>query len=503
MSTVYDATTTTATVARGFVGQGSPGTSHLPSVVTRLRIVGDPATERFFEDLWEQDDRPRLDDSGSGELLDDVRRFIARFVAFPSQACLDAVTLWAAHAHLVLFGDNTPRLALLSPEPGSGKTRTLEILELLTPAPMFAFSASPAALFRSLAVAQRSLLFDEVDAIFGRHGGGDDGAEDLRALLNAGHRRGASIPRCVGATHEVRDFPVFAAVALAGLGDLPDTLMSRSIIIRMRRRLPSEVVEPFRHRQHADAGHALRERLAEWAEMVKFWVEDAWPEMPSGVTDRPADCWEPLLAVADAAGGHWPETARTACIELVQVAVSREASLGVKLLEDLRSIFGDEDVVSTEVVLERLNALEESPWGTFRGKPLDARGLARRLVQYGIGSAKVRIGTSTVRGYRRTDLWDTWQRYLAPNPMYAEQPEQPEQCRSDQMSSVPDAGTVPELAVHDVPGVPEQGSLVEHGTVPLSRDVPHVPHVPDFQGSEGDWPDDPGPDDSAFEDGEF
>jgi hypothetical protein len=156
-------------------------------------------------------------------LLADVETFIGRFVAFPSDAAGVAVTLWAAHAHLVKASENSPRLALLSPEPGSGKTRTLEVLELLTPTPLHALSASPAAVFRTLENEQTTLLMDEVDAIFSRRRGADDGAEDLRALLNAGHRKGATIPRCVGPRHEVRKFPVYAAVALAGLGDLPDT----------------------------------------------------------------------------------------------------------------------------------------------------------------------------------------------------------------------------------------------------------------------------------------
>ncbi|MER5862081.1 DUF3631 domain-containing protein [Kitasatospora sp. NPDC002040] len=72
--------------------------------------------------------------------------------------------------------------------------------------------------------------------------------------------------------------------------------MSRSIVIRMRRRAPNETVEPFRERINEPEGHVLRDRLADWAESVRELVDGAWPEMPDGVTDRPADVWEPLLA---------------------------------------------------------------------------------------------------------------------------------------------------------------------------------------------------------------
>jgi hypothetical protein len=353
-------------------------------------------------------------DDGAG-LLDDVRQFIARFVAFPDQHALNAVSLWAAHAHLVDKGESSPRLALLSPEPGSGKTRTLEILELLTPRSMAVLNASVAPIFRSIEAERPTLLMDEVDALFNRSAKSDDPAADLRALLNAGHRRGATIPRCVGPTHEVKRFPVYAAVALAGLGDLPDTLMSRSVIIRMRRRAPGERIDPFRHRVNSPDGLALQVRLAGWADAVADRVADAWPEMPTGVTDRPADVWEPLLAVADAAGDHWPGTARDACTALCAVAATREASLGVRLLADLRDVFGGADSLDTDTILGKLLALGEAPWADLRGKPLDPRGLARRLRQYGIASTKVWTNGKSLRGYKRDDLWDTWSRYLPPS----------------------------------------------------------------------------------------
>ena len=117
------------------------------------------------------------------ELLDTVHTFIKRFVAFPSPACIDIVTLWTAHAHMVEHFHTTPRLAMLSPEPESGKTRVLEILDLLTPRPMLVFSPSVAAIFRKLAREQITLLFDEVDTIFTKRGK-DDQNQDLQALLN-------------------------------------------------------------------------------------------------------------------------------------------------------------------------------------------------------------------------------------------------------------------------------------------------------------------------------
>lgn len=409
------------------------------------------------------------------ELLDDLRIFVGRFVAAPQPEALDAVVLWAAHAHMAGFFYTSPRLALLSPEPGSGKTRVLEVLYPVVARPMFSFSASPAAIFRKLAQEDHTLLFDEVDAIFTRKGK-DDGNEDLRALLNAGYRRGATIPRCVGPRHEVQEFGVFAPVALAGLGDLPDTVMTRSVIIRMRRRAPSERIEQFRMRIHEPQGTVLRDRLAVWAEAVGPQVGEAWPELPPGVVDRDAEIWEPLLAVADEAGGHWPDTARRACVALLKVAHDREVSLGVRLLADVRTVFGDQDAMATVDILEHLNSLDEAPWGDLYGKKMEPRALARMLSRYGVKSTSVKDGGRVLRGYRREVLWDAWERYLAPASADALPPLPPSQTAAhrvqDDVGPVADARAgAATVALPPLPAtVAEVADVAHRNGEPLPRD---------------------------------
>lgn len=407
-------------------------------------------------------------------VLDATRSFLNRFCAFPGAAELNAVTLWAAHTHMIGEFHTTPRLALLSPEPASGKTRVLEVLDLLVSEPMLSLSASAAAVFRSLADRQITLLFDEVDTIW-RSRGKEDANEDLRALINAGYRRGATIPRCVGPKHEVQHFPVHCASALAGLGDLPDTVMTRSVIVRMRRRSPGESLEPFRLREHEPQGHTLRDRLAAWAEGVAAEAGASWPEMPSGIVDRPAEIWEPLLAVADAAGGHWPVTAREACVQLCRVAEDRRLSLGVRLLGDLRTIFRDADALHTETILQRLCAGEahgldaDAPWSELHGKPLGNRGLASMLKKYGVSSQKVTISGRSLQGYRREHLWDVWQRYLPlPRSGKAELAELPE--------------SVPEMlvGVGNARGSGSAESRVNTG------EIPEVPQIPDNRKGECD-----------------
>jgi hypothetical protein len=357
--------------------------------------------------------------AGGCQLLDDVHAFLKRFAVFPSAYAACAVVLWAVHTHMTNAFETSPRCAILSAELASGKTRVLELLELIVPRPVSAVNMSPSALFRlhgNIEAGTPTVLFDEVDTIFGPKARDQ---EDLRGLLNAGYRRGAKTYRSVitGGKVSVEEIEAFSAVALAGLGDLPDTLLSRSIIIRMRRRAPGETVESFRRRLHAGEGHALRDRLAAWALGAEPIASKAWPEMPDEITDRDADCWEPLLTVADLAGGHWPTTARVAAVALVAESRGKRESLGVRLLMDIRTAFDGSDQMPTALLLGALNGMEESPWGDLRGQPLNARTLSRMVGKYGVKPTTIRTGTGTPKGYRATDLFDAWQRYVPALPL--------------------------------------------------------------------------------------
>ncbi len=426
------------------------------------------------------------------ELLNELRNFIRRFCVFPDEQALTAVTLWAAHAHMIENFYTTPRLALLSPDPQSGKTRVLEVLDLLVPESMFSLNASPAAIFRCLDQGQITLLFDEVDSIWSGKGR-DDNHEDLRSLLNAGYKRGATIPRCVGPKHEVKHFTVYCAVALAGIGELPDTIMSRSIVIKMRRRAPDEVIEQFRIRTEVPVGNRLRQRIANWAACVGTNTD--WPEMPESVVDRNAELWEPLLIVADAAGGAWPETARTACTALIKSAEDRRVSLGIRLLGDLRTIFKKARALSSAYILDALTSAhmgldDDAPWADLRGNPINARKLASLLKPYGIKSKKVSVDGSKLQGYQREDLWDTWQRYLPPPKSESVEPMEPEELEGV-VESNPTCFEVPDT----VPGVPDSTAKVpdrENGKNALEAvetlgsvpKVPEVPEVPDIREAE-------------------
>ncbi|MER6911136.1 DUF3631 domain-containing protein [Streptomyces sp. NPDC000594] len=356
-------------------------------------------------------------------LLSEVEAFHRRFNVFPREAAYAAVVLWDAHAHLIDCFETTPRIAFLSPEPGSGKSRALEIIELLTPRPVATVSASANALYRLVGSGEGlpTVLFDEIDTVFGPKATAD---EQLRGFLNAGWRHIGGALRCVGegSNQNAAVFDSFCAVALAGLGHLPDTILTRSVIVRMRRRARNEKVEPYRQRLHMREGHALRDRLAEWADTVRDQVAEAWPEMPEGISDRPADVWEPLLAVADAAGGEWPDRARAACVELVAASQGDDkGSIGIRLLTDLRDhVMVGLDRLPTVAIIDRLNALDDAPWADMGGRPLDSRSLSKMLREYmtadntPVAARNIRTSGGVLKGFYSADLADAWTRYCPP-----------------------------------------------------------------------------------------
>lgn len=279
----------------------------------------------------------------------------------------------------------TPRIAFLSPEKASGKTRALEVTANLVPNPVESVNATPAYLIRKIGnqTARPTLLYDEIDTVFGPKAKKDN--EDVRAILNAGHRKGATSGRCAvqGKTVLPEEIPAYCAVALAGLGWLPDTLLSRCVIIRMRRRKPSERLDRI------DAALSSLKAIGYAMTLRHGQLERA-----------------PRLTKA----------ARVAAVALVALTREEGRSLGVQLLDDIRTVFGDKPAMSTKGLLAALCNLEESHWNDIRGNPLNDRGLAHRLKQYGMKSRTVRIGETTPKGYAKADFHEAWECYLSLSP---------------------------------------------------------------------------------------
>ena len=374
------------------------------------RIVVDDLPPSPEETVPEPDGEP----VDLAALLHDVRAMITKYVVLsPHQA--DAITLWTAHSHAFDAAEATPYLAITSPEKRSGKTRLLEVLELVVRRPWLTGRTSAAALPRKVDKEQPTLLLDESDAAFK---GDKEYAQALRGVLNSGHRRGGSATVCIGqgASIDFRNFSTFNPKAIAGIGNLPDTVADRSIPIILKRRASNEPVERFRRREAIAQATPLRDALARWAAGAVSELRDARPDIPDALDDRAADGLEPLLAIADLAGGEWPERARRAALALSAGEVHEDDSIGVRLLADIRIVFEEigPDRASSSVLLERLWGIEEAPWGEWYGRPLTARGLAKLLKPFGIRPRTVRSGPETAKGYAVEDFADAWRRYAPP-----------------------------------------------------------------------------------------
>ncbi|MCH0557672.1 DUF3631 domain-containing protein [Streptomyces sp. MUM 16J] len=370
--------------------------------------------------------------SEGAQILADLRARIKRFVVMPSEEALTAVTLWVAATHLQPAWQHAPRLAVVGPAKRCGKSRLLDVVTETVHAPLITVNASPAAIFRSITAEDPpTLLVDEAGTLFGTAKAAERN-EDLRGLLNAGHQRNRPTLRVTGPEHTPVAFPTFAMAALAGIGDLPDTIMDRSVVIRMRRRAPGETVAAFRTGRDTPALHAVRDRLTAWLQPLRAEAMDVEPDMP--VEDRAADTWEPLVSVADLAGGDWPTLARAACRVMTDHESGKDADTGLRtrILIDIRRVFTaerDPAALRTSRLLEELNSDEEAPWAEYGPTGLTSRRLGILLEDYGIRPGNHRFpGGVQAKGYARNQFLDAWARYC-PAPA-AETAKQAEPCEA-------------------------------------------------------------------------
>ena len=244
-------------------------------------------------------------------LLTELSETIGAYVIMePGQR--DACALWAVHAHAHDLRDTSPPLVIKSPAMRSGKTKLVEVLERLVPRPLFVSGITVSFLERAIEAHRPTLLIDEYDALTS----GDPAlAEAARAQLNrSAKRRGARVGKNVplpGGGYESRLFSTWAPTVIAGIGDPPSTVRDRAVVIDLKRKLSSEKVRPLRERDGADLA-ILRSKIARWVGDNEMRLRAHSPAALDVDNDRAKDMWEPLLAIAEIAGGDSPGRAREA-----------------------------------------------------------------------------------------------------------------------------------------------------------------------------------------------
>jgi hypothetical protein len=350
-------------------------------------------------------------ESTTAELLGTCRDWVRRYVILSlEQATILAA--WILHTWVFDASEITPYIHITAPEKACGKSRLMDVLATIAAKPAQSSGMTAAALVRCVDRDAPTIFLDEVDT---QVAGDKEIGEAIRGILNAGNQRGSKFLKCEGKQHNLREFNVYSPKCYAGIGHIWETVSSRAIAIEMRRKLPDESVEPFRRRDVNIAALLIRERLEKWAQMGS--LDKLRPMRPApiqGISDRQNDMAEPLLAIAELAGGQHQQELTAALLSVYSGQGAEDASVTVTLLSDIRDVFEDMKTgrVTSIALVENLTAIEESPWAEWnRGKPMTATQLARQLKKHSIRPRAIRFGGELAKGYYREDFEESWARY--------------------------------------------------------------------------------------------
>jgi len=369
---------------------------------------------------WQPPQPPSL-----AEILEAIRNFIRQYVVLTDEQA-DTVTLWVAHTWVIDATDVTPYLRINSATKRSGKTRLAEVITCLANNPRPTTCISTAALFRLAHkyLGHMTLIVDEIEGTLS----GREKSSELTALLNAGWRRGLTVPRVERSQKGefvVREYETFCPKVLVGLGRLADTVEDRAITIVMQRKRDDEVVRDFFWQEASAEAEPIRQALEAWAnnpETVEQ-LRSMRPEMPRSLSDRAREGWRILVAIADLAGNGWEERARKAMLALEQTR--EDTALNVRLLMALRDIFAQKGTskLTVQEIAEGLQDLDDPPvpedfwrWVAVGDWRRFGVWLARTLKPFGVRPKKVRFNGETKQGYELADFAEAFARYLPNQP---------------------------------------------------------------------------------------
>jgi hypothetical protein len=352
------------------------------------------------------------------ELFNAVKAFLTRYVVFSQPEHADVITLWILHTWVADYADFTPYIYLHSPVMRCGKTQVHRVVEPLVRNPLRTCNVSEAALYREIEDSHPTLLWDEIDSIFGNRNL-SEANENKRALLNAGYERGMKAIRMGPGGCGKVSFDPFCPKILAGIGRLPDTIVDRSIPILLHRRLKTQACEKYRRQDRANA-KPLHDALEIWsrdAELLRT-LRASHPEMPESLTDRQEDIWEPLLAIADSIGCDVPELARKAALALCNNG-DDDLGYGTKQLLAIKKVVGDQERITSADLINGLWEDDALPSKLMEEDEPNYKKighwLSKLIKSYGGKPARqLRFGDKTLKGYESSELKPMFDRYCPP-----------------------------------------------------------------------------------------
>jgi len=374
---------------------------------------------------WNTDPWPEVVEGDA--LLRDLIFRIRRHVVISYDNAL-AIALWLMFSWVHdTVAVHSPILNVTSAEPDSGKSTAMGVIAFLMPRCIATIDISKAALYRGMKLWNPTFCIDEFDDVLAG-ASTDENKAELRSIINGGHTRGTVVLRCIGENRIPEPFPTFCAKAIGMIGRrMPPQTLGRCVIIEMRRKKSSELIERFQHKDDAELAQ-LRSRLLRWATDNEDALAGADPSMPSAFQNRRADNWRLQFAIADLCGGDWGSKARVAAAK-IEGSLDK-LSVGVQLLADARKVFDADGLtdrthgILSGVLIEKLCEDQDGPWVEYsRGQKITQAKLARLLRGYGITSRSIRIGVVTGKGYHRWQFEEAWEIYLPPKPSNAEEAE--------------------------------------------------------------------------------
>lgn len=369
-----------------------------------------PKTQENYDDKFPTVE-PWPEPIDMAELLDEITAFIKHFIICAPETA-NASALWTAFTWVIDHVQVAPIAFITAPEMGCGKSQLLSVIGSMVKKPAIASSITPSVMFRVIEKYCPTLLIDEADSFM-------NGNEELRGVINSGHtRQSAFVWRnaVVNDEHEPKQFSTWGAKALCGIGAQAATIMDRAIILELRRKMPHEQTERLRHADKT-AFLEIRQKLARFAEDAGAIIEQARPTLPETLSDRAQDNWEPLLAIADYAGSHWPDTARHTALAIYAKSKDEDnQSAGMMLLRDIQNLFDDEPhrlKITSAELLEKLCQIEDRPWSEWnKGRPITTAKIAKYLKPFGVTPNTIRDGYKTAKGYLKIDFDDAFSRYI-------------------------------------------------------------------------------------------
>lgn len=354
-------------------------------------------------------------------ILEKLYVFVKRFIVLPNEEDYILVVLWIAHTYFTDKLTTTPRLALISPEYGCGKTRALEVIASLSFQAESLDGYTRSYLMRRVTDVRKefgrspTLCIDEVDTVW-NGSKSDEGSEALRLFMNSGYRVGKAIgiTEGEGKNRKATKFETYAPVVFAGKGDkAPESVKSRSIEIRLQKRLASQEIEDFQTRAVELQAADLKEWLEAWEEVKGEELLFENESLPLEVRDRERELWLPLYAVARLGG--WKEPFERTLLLHTRQKLENEIPWNRKLLGDCLKVFeeaGSPESMRTQALVVSLNGLPDGDYSSMRyGKGLDGRTLAKKLKEYGIAPTQIRFGDETAKGYYLQPIREALSRY--------------------------------------------------------------------------------------------